>query len=136
MTIDQLNKLSDKEVRVLCAERMGCKWLKAGKYRIPTFDPVIDPGCYSPEEFADGSEPIGSLHHANIPNYPTDLNAAFTLVEKLREEGWRFMLDNIADNWEAEFFRRTPRDSRVKIEASPARAICLAFLAVTEREEG
>lgn len=118
MTIDQLNKLTDEEVRVRVAGIMG----------------------YSDIHFDAGYGAIcGRIHHPDdwseylpVPHYQADLNTAFTLVEKLKEE-LCFNLTFEQGIYIAEFYAI---DSRKAQDRNPARAICLAFLAVTEREEG
>lgn len=130
--------LTDDEMRVKCAEAMGCKWIKSGKYRIPTFDPVIAPECYQAEEMADGSEPIGNLASklANIPNYSTSVDAALTLCDRLRSEGWRVKIkgDSLTQKGDKlwQVWLHGPDFTEWDYDPSLARAICLAFLRVME----
>jgi hypothetical protein len=46
-------------------------------------------------KWSDGTVPFTS----SIPNYPTDLNAAFTLCDVLKKEGIHFMFHNTNGHW-------------------------------------
>jgi hypothetical protein len=145
--IDHLTKLTDDEVRVEIAKRLGWQWIPWGKNQVRMFAPKGHVPAWTggdeetnsltwPTSGETVDETAYRLLLMATPNYPADLNAAFTLVEKLRGEGWKFMLDNIASDWAAEFFvTARGKSSFVEAAQTPARAICLSFLAVT-REEG
>ena len=149
--IDQLNKLSDEEVRVRVAERMGID-VAGYRWSIRYSNPGEDRGIYAngfhskADAFkeaeklkAEGfvvSSPLGRpIQTSDLPNFIGDLNAAFTLVEKLRGEGCGVVLVGPDDNnWHVHIHQG---DHMYYAEdQSLARAICLSFLAVTEREEG
>lgn len=126
--------MTNAELNIKCAEAMGWKYEK--------FGPLIQDYRWT--------NPKGVVTHCNPPSFTTDHNAAFTLVEKMREEGWLFeMRDGRDKTWEAEFTRE-PNDStlpdnigtregiRVEIHygagyTAPV-AICLALLAAKEKE--
>ena len=49
----------------------------------------------------------------SLPAYESSIEAAFALVEKMREKGWRMILDNCGGAWECEMFLDSPSDARV-----------------------
>lgn len=133
MTIDQLNKLTDEEVRVRVALQMGYRLLtnevRCTLWPCQGVTTANSGFMISPAQDALAVQP---------EDYLKDLNAAFTLVEKLRGE-WNFDLTFESGEWTAEFYAIKcfySTDHTGARHANPARAICLAFLAVTEREEG
>lgn len=133
MTIDQLNKLTDEEVRARVSERLGWKRVMRKKYA-GDFNVWV---WERKSESHSGKDTI--LYPGQFLKYESDLNSAFTLVEKLRAESWR--VDVIFSCLHDQVFVQlqrpdNQRPSITTVDKDPARAICLAFLAVTEREEG
>lgn len=63
----------------------------------------------------------------NVPDYLNDLNAAFTLVEKLRVDGWQPNMINHGGKWFVTFGKSAHQWVK-EPNLSLARAICLAFL--------
>lgn len=133
MTIDQLNKLTDEEVRVRVARALGLNVVDV---------PFIPARVNQDSVFTKAAHehmlkvyPMGRF--ARIPPYDSDLNAAFTLVEKLRGEGCGICIYTTSNGTWQMYVRRHGHDAEPIVEhPSLARAICLCFLAVTQREEG
>jgi hypothetical protein len=69
--------MSIEEIRTACAE--ACGWTHHRKVS-KDFDYWTDP---SGKEYMNWATP------KDVPNYPTDLNAAFTLCDVLKKEGWK-----------------------------------------------
>jgi DNA-directed RNA polymerase subunit RPC12/RpoP len=139
-TIEELGKLSDEELRVMCAEA-------AGKCTHPK-------ECRQSETVEDADDSDTSywcsrcgkdyIYHP-VPNYPTDLSAAMQLCEILADEGWNCETNmGLNKCWEVIFLRSTKvrnERTREKLDGSLweeyyapadtlARAITIAFIAV------
>lgn len=122
---DRPMNLTDDEMRVKCAEAMG--WTYHGH------SPELRLGaiaCWTPA----GRE-FDPMRLVLLPDYLHDLNAALTLCDRLREEGWTVQFyRHPLDQWRVEL-RRYAEDEWPYIEdPSLARAICLAFLKVKENQ--
>lgn len=113
----KIEDLSDRELDALVAEKvmgLSVEWVKAGdKSYIGTF-------------ISDGPVTLEGLHKVSIPHYSTDIAAAWTVVERMRDDSkWNtFKLV-----WNTDGVRVSFRDddNRVWGESAP-RAICLAAL--------
>ena len=75
---------------------------------------------------------IQNVFDKNLP-YSTDLAAAWLLVEKICEDGYRFQLDG-SKIWQARFYKSVSHTLETKAflatARTPAAAICKAALAV------
>lgn len=113
--------LTDDDIRVKCAEVMG-------KHQ---YFGVLYPGCRCT---ACGDRIEEEKH--NIPNYSTSVDAALTLCDRLREEGWKCSLENNEryEKWDCTFLK-LGRPLAWSDDPSLARAICLAFLKVHQPTE-
>ncbi len=146
-----------RELDALVAEkRMGrCRWCwdnRSQWLKVP-----------SPEGFEGSSHQVGDeneidpltkervwycLKHNklawtwNIPGYSTDIAAAWEVVEKLREDGWSFHVDDVGFNdategqWRVMFTEATTGNKHVFADGQTApHAICLAALEAVDGED-
>lgn len=120
--------LTDDEIRIKVAEACGWEWQepfnrrKKGNVLLP---PIGGRPCIVWRDGALG----GNLP----PNYPASVDAALTLCDRLRGEGWAFVADNGGAEWDVEFFRKaTPHDVIRVVNPSLPKAICVAFLRIKE----
>lgn len=121
---------------------MGWKW-----YRLPLhpsrrdekpyralFLPSIHEEGQSPEwtVAADGTERVCSMDYMEreglLPPFDTSMDAAMQLVERMRERGWYFALSDETAGYHCAFYKDLETIIFAK-DPSPARAVCLAFVA-------
>lgn len=120
--------LTDDEIRVKCAEAMG--W----KHCSMSGDKLTNPDAYwyPPENYTPPGwkEPCNMRHLSQLPRFESSADAALTLCDRLREEGWCLQITyGVTDKWTVTFYQGQGRFFTVQ-DPSLARAICLAFLKV------
>jgi hypothetical protein len=128
-SIEELSKLSDEELRVMCAEL--CGWKKETRKRYAGGHNVQGWGWNTHLELGD-TKRYFTVSPQNFPNYPADLNAmheAEGQVPDHLEERWRL---NIAVQVDG------PSRSSLKfrIARATARQRCIAFIATKQQQSG
>ena len=119
--------LTDDEMRVKCAEAMGWTRLSSTAeenqsglelWRSPLQTKGIMKGPW--------------FKFDAVPNYPASVDAALTLCDRLREEGWSVWISASvpANPWTVSIAGKRGRPTLHTHNPSLARAICLAFLRV------
>lgn len=106
-------KMSDRELdKAVAVKVMG--WKPPETKRSVTW---LHPSGYGADE-------------SGIPAYSTNIFAAFTVVEHLRQEGWRFRCGDLKNGWTVEFYGWKDMEfSKAEGEAfTLQRAICIAAL--------
>lgn len=119
-------------VRVQCAEAMG--WVEYTGAALVTYEwapghtaPAV-PKYYLPK-FGFHGNGCPQVCCFELPAYDTDANAALTMVDALRAEGWRCSLNSssVDGTWECQFERGV---KHYAVAATICLAICAAFLRV------
>jgi hypothetical protein len=117
MTIEELAKLSDEELRVRCAKALGAENIHESAV-IASFGDGCGDGLCGKFPVDDG--------YAPIPNYPADLNAMHEAEKMLAKPsewmGYISFLEPLADSNGAGF-----------IVHATARQRCIAFIAVKQQ---
>lgn len=131
--------LTDEEIRVKCAEAMGWRWVKArydgmsacppsARERLFFLDAPLGPwrDWVLSESSEEGQMNISVIER--LPNYLTSVDAALTLCDRLREEGWNVVIvgPGTIKDWYVDFAKNGTIHKTD--DPSLARAICLAFL--------
>lgn len=83
-----------------------------------------DPGTYEGSRYL--LDPAGA--RSAIPNYSTDIAAAWEVVEKLKGATAHFQLQSIPGGWSTRIFRVPAGLSNEEIADTAPMAICLAAL--------
>lgn len=140
-----MTTLTPEEMRVKIAEAMGIDtnafrwniryWTKDGETQgiaqgFATSEDAYEQGFRLKKMGFEVGGPVGRRITAeDLPDYTSDLNAAFTLVEKLKSEGWEVSMSSHKDGSWGVFL------SNAKLGLSPdvcedslPLAICTAFL--------
>lgn len=144
--------LTDDEIRVKCAEAMNFDLhviMKRGDYYRPGACgytrsiqeawklPKVEAKKY--EMYADRSDVSFCekvlIEPAPLPDYLGSVDAALTLCDRLREEGWCLQITyGVTDKWTVTFYKGAGRFYGAA-DPSLARAICLAFLKTQQPTE-
>lgn len=138
--LSDAERLSDRELDALVHQRVMGLQCKIGCPSIiaeaspPEFWRPADDYLELDEDgsFKNITYVPGGAGRLPIPEYSKSIAAAFTIVERMREQGWRFRLDSWNELNEevviAQFFRGLggPGDFNESLPSS--RAICLAAL--------
>lgn len=118
------------EIRVKCAEAMG--WTEIELYEDNQGPPILH--GYPPSKLTIGEDGEWDVEKAKntkpVPRFLSSVDAALTLCDRLRSEGWELTLERPGlRDWIVTF--EVPRGRSVESrDPSLARAICLAFLKV------
>ena len=124
--------LTDNEIRLKIAELKGWR----------VYDVNLD---YRVEKYM-GTSPEG-VFYAVLPDWPTDIAAAWEMVEEIKAAGIWFMMGNpdfnpdaaMVHGWWAKLYLPDDDTGGIEIEQvadTAARAICLAWLTWKEVEVG
>jgi len=118
MTLEQIQALTDDEIRVRVAE--ACGWTKRRE---------IEPGYWV--WIAPDGNTVGQ---STLPNYPADLNACHEAVMSQGSETIAEFCNVLADACHAEA-KKHPHSAIMRSVNASARARCEAFLAVMQQEK-
>lgn len=112
---------TDQDITIACAELMGWKPATLGGAQII--------GCEKPDGTWLTSPNTRDSYEKTLlrfcPPFTNDLNAAMTLCDALKAEGFRCNMNNASDGWRATFVNQGVYSCD---DPSLARAICVAFL--------
>lgn len=125
------SELTNNELRVMVAEILGRSaeqyFCPDCKINVPMWDKSVSGAGHHMPEGGCGAK------LESLPNFPEDLNAAFTLIEWLRKEKGIFVrVENHPDIWEVEI--QHEKGEFVNVNQSLPRAICEAFLEVFNQQ--
>lgn len=117
---DAAMAMTNEELRVACAEAMGWKWVEPNG---------IDP--YWRFE-ADRKK---DRHRDDLPNFPTDANAALTLCDALADQGWDWTVTYREQQLTVWFgMKYAPHKTVTATGPTLPIAICRAYLAVIQSQ--
>lgn len=129
-------EMTNRERDALVAEKvMGCKV----EWREWMDDKKPEPWCGCDNPDWDSPKPHQHTWDGDwqympcwVKNYSTDIAAAFEVVEKMREKGWRLYLESQQDSWMAGFTQEPDKTDGIVIQFEEAgeapEAISLAAL--------
>ena len=127
---------TETALRATCAEAMGWTWGPPhyghdGRW---WSNPYRDKPTFTAEFSKWAGEPhdvTRRVHH--LPDYPTDLNAAFQLCDEAKRRGWSVWIEN-SIVWHVFFFKDSgdnfETDCTEATHPNPATAIALAFVKI------
>lgn len=134
-TIEELSKLSDEELRVLCAKLCGWTDIKNCTRNLRLDPDGVQRTGVSPKASHKG----GWIEYEILPNYPADLNVMHEAVKGMT-------MDEQSDYWDALIQTATGLSlaefdplneySLLEIANATARQRCIAFIFAKQREGG
>ena len=75
-----------------------------------------------------GMDPEGISRHTGVPYYSTDISAAWLVEEKMRANGWRFVIVGVPEGIAASFRKGDSFTGEEPFQESAAMAISIAAL--------
>lgn len=125
------------DIRVKVAEAMG---FKLSNWQRKTHPCGTGYECSNCGEFVMNHElrelwDVCRMPNRVLPRYPTDHNAAFTLCDRLKSEGWEVCIVSVLGFWNVQFEKSDDEGFEATAPALPM-AICLAFLKVMDAAKG
>lgn len=112
--------MTSEAIRIACAEECGWR-----------YDPASERWWNKAQLEEDESDEVGTMADG-LPGYPSNANAALTLIEALAKEGWTCNLFFDTYRWNCTF---TERNSNDDFATAPtfSGAVCECFLRVRGR---
>lgn len=121
--------LTDDEIRVKCVLGLGWTMHRNGNTKcgsdIPKYEAILWENHFVPPHYYGNA-----AHWHNVPQFTHSVDAALTLCDRLREEGWHCILVQSDGVWGCSLTNEVTGACELEKDPALARAICLAFLKV------